>query len=158
MGCIHIHIRDNKILKVAYHSFQPEKPNGVLHLEDNGKLSFFDAEEFQRNHYIDEHELSDVPFEHRHRRINAYSGKFEGITLCPTCEAEIRFEIELSGERFVGIQTFHILEICETCKHRWVSEVQVVVDRLPTYYQVDGYMIPDQKTARQLYLDQGLEK
>jgi hypothetical protein len=158
MGCIHIHIRDGKILKVAHHSFSPEKPNGVLHLEDTGKLSFFDYEEFQSNHYIDEHELSDIPFEYRYKQISAYSGKFEGVTLCPTCEVEIKFKINLSGTRFVGVQTFNILEVCEKCKHRWVSEVKVVVDRLPTYHQVDGYMIPDQRTARQLYLDKGLKK
>ena len=158
MGCIHIHVRDGKILKVAHHAYKPEKPDGVIHVEDSGRLSFFDPEEFQRNHYIDDHEILDVPFELRYKRIDAHSGTFEGTTLCPTCEAPIKFNISISGERFVGLQTFNILEVCEECKHRWVSEVRVVVDRLPTYYQVDGYMIPDQRTARQLYLDRGLEK
>ena len=56
MGCLHVHLRHGKILKVAHHDFtlkDEAEQNGILHIEDNKCVNFFDYKTFEKNHAVD---------------------------------------------------------------------------------------------------------
>jgi len=155
MGCLHVHIRKGKVLKVATHDFQlqsNQEQDGILHIEDNKHLTFFDFKTFEKNHAVDREELNDVPFGDRFDKTSK-PPSIEGISLCPKCEKPIKHLIELTGSQFVGLQTFRILKKCPDCKFSWIAKVKILVEHLPTYHLVNGEIIPDESTARQDFLN-----
>lgn len=156
MGCVHIHIRKGKVLKVAQHDFHLQdnhEQDGVLHIEDNKHLTFFDPKTFQKNHATDREELNDVPESDRYDDILCPDPFVEGVSLCPKCEKEITHRFKLYGAHFVGLQSFKILKSCYECKTSWVAEIKVLVSRISTYHVVEGKLVPNESTARQNFLN-----
>lgn len=156
MGCLHIHLRKGKILKVSTHDFQLQnkhEQDGVLHLEDNKNINFFDFKTFEKNHAIDREELSDVPQSDRYDNALNEEGFVDGISLCPKCEKAIQHHFKLDGAHFIGLQSFHILKKCYECKTSWVAEIKVLIGYIPTYHVVEGKLVPDESTARQDFLN-----
>lgn len=156
MGCLHIHIRKGKILKVAQHDFHlldDLEQEGILHIEDNKHLTFFDFKTFEKNHVVDHSELNDIPYSDRYDKINESSPFIEGISLCPRCEIPISHKFKLEGAYFVGLQSFKILKKCAKCQTSWIAEINVLATDLPTYHIADDMLIPDESTARRDYLN-----
>lgn len=160
MGCIHIHFREGKPIKVTQHDFnlKEETNNGVLHIEDNKVVHFFTPEVFEKNHSVDRNEIDDIPYNERFdifESLNHFTDVIQGISLCPRCEKEIEHNIKISSSHlFIGKQKLRFVKHCADCDFSWIAEINVLATRTPVVYVLnDETLIPDETTARQAYLD-----